>query len=176
MPANFREILPLLVRHGVRFIVVGGGAAIVHGYASLTYDVDIVYARDKENIRNLAAALQSYQPYLRGAPQGLPFRWDEQTIQAGLNFTLTTTLGDLDVLGEVAGGGTYERLLPFVQEIEAFGVRCYFVTLEKLIQLKRAAGRPKDLAVLAELQALLEERRKLESSRDPQDSGNESPG
>jgi hypothetical protein len=126
----------------------------------LTYDVDIVYARNPEDLRRLAAALQPYQPYLRGAPPGLPFRWDERTLKSGLNFTLTTTLGDLDLLGEVAGGGSYEQLRPFTQELETFGVRCRFVTLEKLIQLKRAAGRPKDLEAIAELQALLEERQR----------------
>ncbi len=164
MGANFDELLPLLMRHGVRFIVIGGGAAVAHGSARTTYDVDVVYARDPENIRNLVAALANHQPYLRGAPPGLPFRWDERTIQAGLNFTLTTSLGDLDLLGEVAGGGSYEQLLPFTVEMETFGVRCAFVTLEKLIQLKRAAGRPKDLEAIAELQALLEERRKNDTS------------
>ena len=163
MGPNFREILPLLVRHGVRFIVIGGGAALAHGSARATYDVDVVYARDAENVRNLVATLAGHQPYLRGAPPGLPFRWDERTVQAGLNFTLTTSLGDLDLLGEVAGGGSYEQLLPFSVEMETFGVRCAFVTLEKLIQLKRAAGRPKDLEAIAELQALLEERRKKDS-------------
>ena len=158
MAANFGELLPLLVRHGVRFIVVGGVAAIAHGLARLTYDVDVVYARDSDNTRALSEALRGYQPYLRGAPPGLPFRWDEETIQAGLNFTLTTTLGDLDLLGEVTGGGTYEDLLPYSEELTAFDVQCRFVTLEHLIQLKRAAGRPKDLQVIAELQALLEER------------------
>ena len=158
MGPNFREILPILVQNDVRFIVIGGGAALAHGAARLTYDVDIVYARDPENLLRLATALQPYQPYLRGAPPGLPFRWDDRTLKSGLNFTLTTTLGDLDLLGEVAGGGSFEELLPFTQELETFGVRCRFVTLEKLIQLKRAAGRPKDLEAIAELQALLEER------------------
>jgi predicted nucleotidyltransferase len=164
MGPNFRALLPLLVSHHVRFIVIGGGAAIAHGAARATYDVDVVYARDPQNLRNLAAALQPHRPYLRGAPPGLPFRWDEQTIQSGLNFTLTTDLGDLDLLGEVTGGGTYDQLLAASEEMEAFGVRCRFVTLEKLIQLKRAAGRPKDLEAIAELQALLEERSKRESS------------
>lgn len=156
---NFREILPLLVRHNVRFIVIGGGAAIAHGLARLTYDVDVVYSRDPENLRNLVAAIGPHQPYLRGAPPGLPFRWDERTIQAGLNFTLTTSLGDLDLLGEVTAGGSYEQLLPCTQELDIFGVPCRFVTLEKLIELKRGAGRPKDLETIAELIALLEERR-----------------
>jgi predicted nucleotidyltransferase len=161
---NFRDLLPLLLRHKVRFILIGGGAALAHGAARLTYDVDVVYARDAENIRQLAAALSPHQPYLRGAPPGLPFHWDERTIRAGLNFTLTTALGDLDLLGEVAGGGTYEELLPDTQDVAAFGVTCRAVTLERLIQLKRAAGRPKDLEAIAELQALLEERRKLDGS------------
>lgn len=161
--ANFSELLPVLARHGVRFIVIGGGAAVAHGLARLTYDVDVVYARDPVNIRNLCTALRDREPYLRGAPPGLPFRWDEATIQAGLNFTLTTTLGDLDLLGEVTGGGSYERLLPFTEELRVFEVNCRFVTLERLIQLKRAAGRPKDLEILAELQALLEERRRRDT-------------
>src|SRR5205085_9215273 len=101
MEANFGEILPLLARHGVRFVVIGGGAAIAHGSARLTSDVDVVYSRQPENIRNIARALQDAEPYLRGAPPGLPFRWDEQTIKGGLNFTLRTKLGDLDLLGEV---------------------------------------------------------------------------
>jgi predicted nucleotidyltransferase len=160
MGPNFRQILPVLAQNRVRFIVIGGGAAIAHGSALVTYDVDVVYARDPENIRRLALALQPYSPYLRGAPPGLPFRWDEPTIQAGLNFTLTTSLGDVDFLGEVTGGGRYEQLLSSTEELETFGVKCRFVTLEKLIHLKRAAGRSKDLQAIAELQALLEERRK----------------
>jgi predicted nucleotidyltransferase len=159
MEANFAELLPVLVQHGVRFIVIGGGAAIAHGSARLTSDVDVVYSREPQNIRNLAAALQNYAPYLRGAPPGLPFYWDENTIKNGLNFTLKTNLGDLDLLGEVAGGGSYVDLLPSSEEMNVFGIPCRFVTLEKLIQLKRAAGRPKDFEAIAELQALLEERR-----------------
>jgi len=162
MGPNVRGLIPLLVQSQVHFIVIGGVAAIAHGAARTTSDVDVVYARDPENIRRLVTALQPHQPYLRGAPAGLPFRWDERTVQAGQNFTLVTTLGNLDLLGEVAGGGTYEELLPFSREMAVFGVRCRFVTLERLIQLKRAAGRPKDLEVIAELQALLEERRQLE--------------
>lgn len=159
MSPSFQQLLPVLATHEVRFIIIGGVAGMVHGAARATYDIDVVYARDPDNIRRLAAALRPHQPYLRGAPPGLPFTWDESTIQAGLNFTLTTALGPLDLLGEVAGGGFYDELLPFSQELEAFGIRCRVVGLEKLIQLKRAAGRPKDFEAIAELQALLEERR-----------------
>ena len=105
------------------------------------------------------AALLPHAPYLRGAPPGLPFTFDERTVRNGLNFTLTTKLGDFDLLGEVAGGGTYEPLLPFTQWVREDGLEFLCVTLERLIQLKRVAGRPKDFEAIAELQAILKERK-----------------
>lgn len=158
MTPNFRDLLPLLAANKVEFIVVGGGAAIAHGAGRATYDVDIVYARNDSNLLKLVNALQQHNPYLRGAPAGLPFHWDVQTLKSGLNFTLTTQLGDLDLLADIPGGRTYEQLLPYTEELTVFGSSCRFVTLEKLIELKQAAGRPKDLESIAELQALLEER------------------
>ncbi len=143
----------------MEFIIIGGFAATAHGSAYVTVDLDIVYARTPENVSRLAAALQSLQPYLRGAPPGLPFRFDTETITRGLNFTLTTTAGDLDLLGEAAGGGTYEALLPHTEVRELLGLECRFVDLETLIHLKRAAGRPRDLERIAELEALREEQR-----------------
>ena len=160
MIAMLDNVVRLLNAYGVEFIVIGGWAAALHGSERSTSDVDVVYSRTPENIRRLADALQSHQPYLRGAPPGLPFHWDEPTIQAGLNFTLTTDLGFLDFLGEVAGGGTYAQLLPCTQEVTVADLTCRCVTLDRLIQLKRAAGRVKDLEVIAELQAILDERRK----------------
>lgn len=162
MTTSLEEVLHLMNEHGVRFILIGGWAGILHGAARVTYDVDLVYARDVANRKSLATALAGRRPYLRGAPSGLPFRWDERTIGSGLNFTLTTSLGDLDLLGEVPGGGTYEQLLPFTQEVSVLGTTCSVVTLERLIHLKRAAGRPKDLEAIAELEALLEDRGRIE--------------
>jgi predicted nucleotidyltransferase len=93
----------------------------------------------------------------------LPFTWDAKTIRNGLNFTLTTTLGDIDFLGEVAGGGTYSDLLPQCVDIEAFGVRFKCLDLPTLIRIKEAAGRPKDLEAIAELRVLLEEMEKKQA-------------
>jgi len=157
---DFEAVFRTLVSADVRFIVIGGVAAILHGTARITYDVDVVYARDRENIRKVVAAFKPFAPYLRGVQKGLPFVWDERTVLSGLNFTLETTIGDVDLLGEVIGGGTYANLLPQSEDALAFGFPCRVVCLEKLIQLKRAAGRPKDLEPIAELQVLLEERRK----------------
>lgn len=156
---DFEALLRALVDAGVDFILIGGAAATAHGAARLTLDLDVVYRRSPANIERLAAALAPYQPYLRGAPPGLPFRFDAAAIQRGLNFTLVTALGDLDAFGEIIGGGDYDALLPHADAIELFGLCCQCLGLEKLIAVKRAAGRPKDLEAIAELQAVLEERR-----------------
>jgi len=157
---DFGRLLEALVTAGVEFIIIGGMAATAHGSAHVTVDLDLVYRRTLENIARLAAALQPLQPYLRGAPPGLPFRFDADTIKRGLNFTLVTSAGDLDAMGEAAGGGTYEALLPRSELRSIFGFDVRFVDLEMLLHLKRAAGRPKDLERIAELEALRDERKK----------------
>lgn len=159
MITDFDKAFAVLNAGQVQFIVIGGVAATLHGSAKITFDLDIVYARTRENIRHLAEALRPYLPYLRKAPPGLPFVWDEKTIRNGLNFTLDTSFGPLDVLGEVTGGGYYEDLLPHSREIKGFGVTFRLVDLDKLIILKRAAGRPKDLESLAELQEIFNRRK-----------------
>jgi predicted nucleotidyltransferase len=142
---DFKALLRVLSEGGVEFILVGGVAATVHGSARLTLDVDVVYRRTSDNLERLVLALTPYRPYLRGAPPGLPFRWDAATLRRGLNFTLTTDIGDLDLLGEIVGGGAYDQLLVDTTEIRVFGVVCRCLNLERLIAVKRAAGRPKDL-------------------------------
>ena len=150
-------LLRRLAEQEVEFILVGGVAAAVHGSVRLTTDLDIVYARSATNLERMASALAPLSPTLRGAPPGLPFRLDSATLSRGLNFTLTTTRGDIDLLGEITGGGGYAALRPDTKEIEVFGIRCRCLTLDRLIHVKRAAGRPKDLESIAELEALREE-------------------
>lgn len=161
---DLAALIRVLSADRVEFIIVGGIAATIHGSAHLTYDLDVVYHRTHENIDRLVRALAPHQPYLRGAPPGLPFRFDADTVWRGLNFTLQTTLGDVDLLGEVIGGGSYEQLLQTSETARVFGYDVTCVTLQRLIALKRAAGRRKDLNVLAELEALLDERGRREDA------------
>jgi hypothetical protein len=157
MSADLEQIIPPLVEGGIDFILIGGKAAILLGSARVTFDTDVVYDRSKANLERISRLLKPFSPYLRGAPPGLPFVLDVPTLRNGLNFTLTTKLGDLDLLGEVAGGGTYKQLLPNTFVVEAFDVKFRCVDLPTLLKLKRAAGRPKDLEAIAELEALREE-------------------
>ncbi|MBI1748073.1 MAG: hypothetical protein HYR55_16025 [Acidobacteria bacterium] len=157
---DFSQLIPRLVDARVEFIIVGGAAATAHGSSRLTVDLDIVYRRTAANVARVVQVLAPLQPYLRGAPLGLPFQWNEATIWNGLNFTLITSIGALDLLGEIAGGGGFDSLLPHAIPLRLFGVECLCLGLERLIHVKRAAGRPKDLEAIAELEAILEERKR----------------
>ena len=90
---DFQGLLSTLTRNGVEYIVIGGTAGIAHGSARLTQHLDIVYLRTPDNLINLSAVLAGLSPYLGGAPAGLPFLWDAETLRRGLNFTLATSLG-----------------------------------------------------------------------------------
>jgi hypothetical protein len=79
---DFRSLLTALCRGDVEFIMIGGAAATVHGSARLTADLEVVYRRTAENVRRLVETLRPLQPYLRGAPAGLPFAFDEPTVKS----------------------------------------------------------------------------------------------
>lgn len=151
-------LFAILSKERVEFVVVGGVAAAIHGSARVTQDLDFVYSRASDNIRRLARALAPLHPYPRGAPAGLPFRWDEQTLANGLNFTLATDLGSVDLLGELSAGETYDSVLKHTLEVTAFGSRIRCLDLPTLIRVKRAVGRRKDLEAVAELEAIRDER------------------
>jgi predicted nucleotidyltransferase len=165
---DFAALIGRLSDAEVEFILIGGVAATVHGSVRLTRDVDIVYPRNPANIRKICDAFSAVHPYLRGASKGLPFRLDPPTMTAGLNFTLTTDEGDLGLLGEMTGGGTYEQLLPNAVRIELYGRMCACLSVDQLIAAKRAAGRPRDLDAIAELEIIRDRSgRKSNRSEEP---------
>jgi len=155
---DFERILTSLGSADVAFVIVGGVAATVHGSARLTSDVDVVYERSRANIERLVRALSPLNPYLRGAPAGLPFKFDVETVRRGLNFTLTTDAGPMDVLGEITGVGDYGAVLAVSEELALYGEPYRCINLDALIVSKRAAGRPKDLEAVAELELIREEK------------------
>jgi len=156
--AELAQGLKLFDDFKVDCVVVGGVAAGALGSSQVTFDVDVCYSRDSDNLVRLANALRSVNATLRGAPRDLPFLLDEETLLRGLNFTFDTDIGKIDVLGEVQGVGSYQQCLENSSELELFGVPCRVISLENLIAAKRSAGRPKDLVVLPELEAILEHR------------------
>jgi hypothetical protein len=151
---DIEGILRHLTNEHAEFVIIGGLAMIAHGSAYITKDVDLCYSRTSKNIALIAAALEPLHPYLRGVPPGLPFRFDVSTIQAGLNFTLVTDLGPIDLLGEVSGIGNYEHVWSHSVEKTAFGMRVRVLSIDGLISSKKAAGRAKDKNHILELEEL----------------------
>jgi len=94
---EIKQQLQLLSHYGVDFVIVGGVAAALHGSSIPTYDLDVCYDRSHSNLDRLAQALLAVHAVLRGAPTGLPFVPDAETLRCGLNFTLDTDIGPLDL-------------------------------------------------------------------------------
>ena len=149
--------LGVLVRHGIRFVLIGGFAGKFWGSPTITTDIDICYARDKENLDALASALRELGATLRGAPADLPFRLDGKTLAAGDHFTFSTRLGELDCLGTPQGSSGFAELDRNATSFDLEGFAVRVVSLDDLIRMKRAAGRPKDRIEVEVLGALREE-------------------
>ena len=155
---RFEDLIKGLVAGGIRFVLVGGLAASAQGSAYVTLDMDICYERTRENIGKIVAYLKSIRARLRGAPGDVPFILDERTFSFGINFTFQTDLGDLDLLGEMAGVGPYAEALKLSDTLDLFGHRVDVLSIEGLIRAKKAAGRPKDIAHMKELEAIREKK------------------
>lgn len=151
--------LRVLAEHSVRFVMIGGVAAAAHGSPSLTGDLDICYARDPQNLERLVAALTELRATLRGAEPDTGFVLGTRTIAAGDHFTFTTSAGDLDILGAPAGTDGFVELDANAFDIDLDGLVVRTASLDDLIRMKRAAGRPKDRIELEVLGALRDELR-----------------
>lgn len=149
---NLIKAVQELTDGGVEFVIIGGWAAALHGSSYVTLDLDICYSRARHNLNRVAAALSPFHPRLSDGAAGLPFVWDE----AALHLSLSTDLGKIDLLAEVNGVGTFEDAREHAVLMAAFEREVWTLDLPALIASKRAAGRPKDLNLIPELESLLE--------------------
>jgi hypothetical protein len=150
-------ILRALLDADVRFVLIGGLASQVHGSPSLTGDVDICFELEGENLARLAGALDALAAIRRELPPGIAAPIDARALRAGDVFTLTTRFGDLDLLAHPDPGLDFEVLAERSIAAEVLGVKVRVASLEDLMAMKRAAGRPKDRIELEILGALREE-------------------
>lgn len=152
-------ILRSLIDNDARFVLIGGLAAQAHGSPSLTADLDICYARDRENLDRLARTLDELSAVRRGLPADAPRMppLDAMTLRAGGLFTLRTTAGDFDLVATPDPGFDFERLRASAVSTTVVGFPVLVASLADLMAMKRAAGRPKDRIELEILGALREE-------------------
>lgn len=153
---KIKSAIQALTASNVQYVIVGGIAIRTHSSAYVTFDLDFCYERKKGNLKNIVEALSVFKPRPRDFPASLPFVFDERTLQNAMNFTLQTEIGDVDLLGEVAGIGDYDAVKANSETKHLYDCDVNILSIEGLIKAKRAAGRAKDLLVLPELEALRE--------------------
>jgi hypothetical protein len=156
-PFDPLRALRTLQRHDVKFVVIGGLGARLYGSPSVTNDTDVCYQRSSENLERLAAALRRLHTELRGADRDTPFQLDAKTLAAGDRFTFVTDAGNLDILGTPAGVEGFDALVREAKVFRFDGLTVPVASIEDLISMKRAAGRPKDLIEVEVLGALRDE-------------------
>ena len=150
------EILSRLVAAKVEFIVVGMAAGVLRGAPVTTADLDVVHLRNTENVARLLGVLGDIDAVYRHDPRELRPR--EAHLASPGHQLLVTRYGDLDCLGTIGDGESYEDLLARAPVMELrTGLSVHVLDLPTLIELKEKAARPKDLAVLPVLRATLDE-------------------
>ncbi len=160
MNPSFREILELLNKHEVEFIVVGGVAAVIQGAPVTTFDLDTLVRVREDNAERLSLALNELDARYREHQSTV--RPTKEDIMAGGHLLLLTRAGPLDLLGFIGDTSRYEDMLPRSTEISMAVGTLRVLDLEELIRQKKESDRPKDRAMLE----LLEEALRLRSQRE----------
>ena len=149
------RLLRALVDGRVDFVVIGGVAAVLHGSARNTFDLDICFAGDPDNLEALGSTLVGLRAKLRGVREPVAFVPDAASLKRVDVLTLTTDAGDLDVLRVPSGAPRYDVLRSHADRYDVGGFEVRVASVEDLIAMKSAAGRPKDLSDIEELEAIL---------------------
>lgn len=153
------ELIPAiqsLYQQEVEFVICGELSQFIHTFINVRATHEFCYSRSAENLRKIVSSLGQFKPRPRGFPENLPYIFDETTLRNATNFTYETEVGDIDLLGEVAGIGDYLAVEKMSVPMQIFDCDLKILSVEGLILAKRAAGRPKDLFVLPELEAMQE--------------------
>jgi predicted nucleotidyltransferase len=148
------EILQRLTARGVDFVVVGGIAAVLHGSARNTFDLDICFATDRANLDALGEVLVGLDARLRGVADEVPFVPDGEMLRKVTLLTLSTSAGNLDLLAIPPGAPPYKRLRRNADRFDLGGFVVNVASIDDLIAMKETAGRPKDQLDIAELKAI----------------------
>jgi predicted nucleotidyltransferase len=148
------QMVEAMSREGIRFVLIGGLAAIAHGSAYNTNDLDVCYDTADDNVTKLLDLLKQWEPYPRGWDPSLPWYFDARTFKTTPLLTLRTLEGDIDLLDTVAGVGDYNACLAASDAINLGEHEIRVLNLDALINAKKAAGRKKDRERLIELEAI----------------------
>lgn len=152
---QYHQILFRLADAGVEFVGVGMVSAILQGVPLTTMDLDIVHRRTPQNVERLLRVLADLDATARNDPRRL--RPNATHLLGPGHILLTTRFGDLDCLGTIDSGRSYEDLLPSSIPLEFEGRTFQFLHLREILAVKKRAGRPKDLAAIPYIESTIEE-------------------
>jgi hypothetical protein len=153
---DVEKAIVAMASNDVDFVVIDGVALSVHAAAYITFDIDFAYSRSKDNLAKIAKALAPFKPRPRGFSPELPFIWDASTLSNGSGFPLDTLIGDIDLLSEVKGLGTFSDVLASSEKFDLWGFSVNILSVDGLITAKTASGREKDVPGLKHLEAIKE--------------------
>jgi len=151
---DLERILKILIKCKVEFIIIGGFASIIHGASYVTKDLDICVNFSTENADRILKAITPYHPQHRMHPKGPPLDETPESLSKYKNIYLHTDLGEVDMQGEITGLGKFEDLINRTIEVELYGKKCKVLDIDALITTKKALGRPKDMQVILQLEAI----------------------
>jgi hypothetical protein len=159
-PLDAAQILAVLDRHGVDYVLIGGYAAQLHGSKLPTLDIDVTPATTHDNLVRLAAALRQLQAGIRidELDHGLPFDTSAEALAGMRVLNLRTVHGDLDIAFEPAGTSGYADLIRAAESRTVGGIDVRVAALPDIIRSKQAAARAKDFLTLPTLERLARER------------------
>lgn len=145
-----------LVDGGVDFVIVGGVAVVLQAMPRFTKDLDICYSTAEDNLDALGGVLVGLAARLRGIADAVPFVPDSRTLRQTQILCLTTPVGDIDLLVDPDGAPGYETLRERASVMELSGRTVLVASIEDMLAMKRAAGRPQDLTDIESLEVAQE--------------------
>jgi hypothetical protein len=151
---DLERILKILIEYKVEFIIIGGFASIIHGASYVTKDLDICVNFSKENADRILKAISPYHPRHRMHPKRLPLNETPESLSKYKNIYLHTDLGEVDMLGEITGLGKFEKIIDQTIEVELYRKKCRVLDIDALITSKKTLGRPKDVQIILQLEAI----------------------
>jgi hypothetical protein len=157
---NPAVLLGRLLDARVDFVIIGGIAVVLQAMPRFTKDLDICYSTSEENLKALGDVLVSLNARLRGIEETIPFVPDARTLRGTQILCLTTPVGDIDLLVDPSGARPYKTLRQHADTMELAGQQVAVASIEDMLLMKRAAGRPQDLIDIESLEAARRLRRR----------------
>jgi hypothetical protein len=158
---DFVNLLERLVHEGVDFVIVGGFAGVVHGCTYVTQDIDVCCDFTPANLLALQQAISDLEPVHRMTPRRKKLALTEQACKHLKNLYLDTTMGQLDCLSFINGLGDFDQVKQSSELVEVEGIKMRVLSLDALIEAKKAMKRLRDRDALLQLEAI----KKLRNSK-----------